>query len=76
MKAFAFKIYEGETEAYVEEILALSKEDAVDLALDALREMRQARPSWTTASLTDHAGDVVWDVANVIDIRDETAPPE
>lgn len=75
MDSYTFRLHSGQREIYREEILAMTKADAVDLAESALVSAKRLR-TWTTAALADEFGSVVWEVARPIDTRDETAPPE
>lgn len=60
MEGYVFTLHAGEREVYREEILAITDEDAIDLACGSLRHMRAA-PLWTLARLTDIAGRMVWE---------------
>jgi hypothetical protein len=59
MQAYVFALAVDGQQTYVEEVLAVSDEDAVHVAIDALVALSDAHP-WTTATLTAGDGRVLW----------------
>lgn len=58
MEAYVFTLSVDDRQTYVEEVLAVSEEDANHIALDALAAINDAHP-WTTA-LSAGDGRVPW----------------